>query len=201
MAEIKVVLFDLGGVLVNLNGQPIKSEWLPGGISAKDSWQRWSDSQVVQAYEKGEMSSETFINDIILEQGLSISSEQFVDTFIHWPTGLYPGVLEFLAELRGKITIGLYSNTSELHWPRLMGEMQLEGKFDHYFASFQIGMHKPSVNSFRYVADRMQYSTKEVFFVDDNSRNVDAARCAGMKSEQTKGLEAVKLAIRQAGIL
>ena len=201
MRDIKVILFDLGGVLVELDGLPIKNQWLNNPIDETESWRLWSRSQFVKEYEKGRISSNQFAAGVIEEQGLNVSEQEFLNHYVRWPLGLYPGVLDLLAKLKNQYTLAIYSNTSELHWPRLMGEMQLDGKCDFYFASFQIGMYKPEVESFLYVAEQIKVEARHILFFDDNSINVEAAKTAGMLAEQVKGVEQLKLKLNQYQLL
>lgn len=192
---IKAILFDLGGVLIHLDGPPIKSDWLSSPITDKQSWALWSNSKYVKAFEQGRISVDEFARGVVKENSLLISSKQFTKYFIQWPTALFPGSLELLGSIRKNYTLALFSNTSELHWPRIMGEMKLQGKFDHYFASFQINMFKPDVDSFHYVAEKMSLKPEQILFLDDNSRNVSAAHQAGMQSDQVKGIDEVVKAL------
>lgn len=192
---IKAVLFDLGNVLVELDGPPIKSEWLDSSVTPEESWRRWTSSLFVEKYEKGLISAPEFVEGVIGEQGIRVGAAEFVEHFTLWPKALFPGVLEMLADLRSRYTLALYSNTNDMHWPRMMDEMQLDGKFDHYFASFQIGMYKPDVKSFVYVADKMELEPDKILFLDDNPANVAGAREAGLVGEQVFGIEQVKAAL------
>ncbi len=201
ISNIKAVLFDLGNVLVELDGPPIKPEWLDSSVTPEESWRRWNSSLLVEEYEKGRISAREFIEGIIREQGIHIDADSFVEHYVHWPKALFPGVLDLLAGLRSRLTVALYSNTSDLHWPRLMDEMQLDGKFDHYFASFQIGMYKPDVESFAYVAGKMGLEPSSILFLDDNPANVAGARHAGLVSEQVKGIDQVKNALSRYALI
>lgn len=192
---IKAVLFDLGNVLVELDGPPIKPEWLDSSVTPEESWRRWNSSLFVAKYEKGLIGAREFVECVIEEQGIKVSVTDFIEHYTLWPKALYPGVLEMLVDIRSRYTLALYSNTSDMHWPRLMDEMQLNGKFDHYFASFQMGMYKPDVKSFVYVADKMELEPDQILFLDDNPANVAGALEAGLLGEQVFGIEQVKAAL------
>jgi len=42
--DIRVLLFDVGGVLVQLGGVEAMLEWLGHGISVDELWRRWLQS-------------------------------------------------------------------------------------------------------------------------------------------------------------
>jgi len=190
--DVRAILFDLGGVLVELDGPPLLPEWLDEEISLQENKRRWAQSASVEAFEKGEIKADRFVEGLIRELNLNVSPEVFTERFLRWPANLYPGALNLLEDLRSKTLLALYSNTSELHWPRMMDEFSLRGYFDHHFASFLIGYYKPDVASFNYVANKMQLPEQNILFLDDSAANVEAARKAGMQSVQVQGVEGVK---------
>jgi len=188
--NIEVVLFDLGGVLIELQGQPVKNEWMRHPEDHERNWARWLRSPAAQAFERGESSPQAFADALIAEMDLVVAPETFIDHFTAWPKGLYPGVLPLLEQLRQTdLTVALFSNINELHWPRVMDEMRLDGKFDHYFASHLIGKAKPCADAFRFVAAELQVAPEAILFLDDNQVNVDGALEAGMQAFVVKGIE------------
>ncbi|WP_027856297.1 HAD family hydrolase [Marinobacterium jannaschii] len=188
--NIEVVLFDLGGVLIELQGQPVKNEWLRHPEDHERNWARWLRSPAAQAFERGESGPDAFAEAVIAEMDLTVDADTFIEHFTWWPKGLFPGTLALLEQLRQiDLTVALFSNINQLHWPRVMDEMRLDGKFDHYFASHLIGKAKPCADAFRYVAGQMQVAPGSVLFLDDNQVNVDGALAAGMQAFVVKGIE------------
>ncbi len=197
-AEIKVVLFDLGGVLIELQGQPVKNEWMRHPEDHERNWARWLRSPAAQAFERGESSPDAFAEALIAEMDLTVQPDAFIEHFTQWPKGLYPGVFALLDQLRQTdLAVALFSNINELHWPRVMDEMRLDGRFDHYFASHLIGQAKPSVDAFRYVSSELAVAAESILFLDDNQVNVDGALEAGMQAYVVKGIEQVRQLLEQ----
>jgi len=199
--EIKAVLFDLGGVLIELDGPPIRSDWVEGSLSYEQSWQRWGASAVVNAFETGNLSAQAFIKGVIEEQGLNISATEFRRLFSQWPKGLLAGAASILNTLRGAYTVAFYSNTNELHLPRIMNELNLGQYFDFNFASYEIGFFKPDIMGFEYCVNTMGLEPNQVLFVDDNSCNVTGAREAGLVAEQAYGTEELVKILVEYGCL
>lgn len=191
MKKIDVFLFDLGRVLVELDGPPIKSEWLSAPISDAESWRRWGASRYVEAFESGKISVAQFTQGICKEQQLVISPDAFKRAFTAWPKGLYPGVDGLLQSLKDEYALAFYSNTSELHVPRLVSEMGLGQYFDYAFASCEIGHFKPAKAGFQFVLDQVAVPAGRILFIDDNAQNVLAAQAVGMNAEQAEGFDAV----------
>ena len=195
MKKVDVFLFDLGKVLVELDGPPIKSEWLASPISDAESWRRWAVSPYVKAFESGEISADAFSAGIHQEQQLIISPAAFKEAFTAWPKGLYEGVEALLVSLKAHYTLAFYSNTSELHVPRLVGEMGLGKYFDYTFASCEIGHFKPALEGYRFIIESLNVPAQRIVFIDDNKHNVEAARSVGMHAEQAEGFLAVAAAV------
>ncbi len=193
--NIKAVLFDLGGVLVQLNGLPFCPEWFSSGDVATPKLHEWGISPVVQDFETGNASAESFARFTIEEFSLNTNEESFVQEFTAWPGPLFDGVLPLIRQLKTTTRVAIYSNTNGLHWPRLMEEMGLDGLFDHYFASHLIGLAKPNPKGFLHVAKEMQLAPAEILFLDDNPSNIKSAAGLGFITEQVQGLVAVKAAL------
>src|ERR1035438_1277027 len=92
--DIRVLLFDVGGVLVELGGVEDILAWLGNRITAEELWRRWLQSESVRGFETGQIDAAKFAAGVISEFGLAVEPQQFLDSFVGWPTGLYPGTLE-----------------------------------------------------------------------------------------------------------
>lgn len=199
--NIKVILFDLGNVLVELDGPPFKPHWLREAVSEEENWRRWGFSPLVEAFESGHFGAQEFARRMIAEQDLQVGEEEFIREFSAWPKGLFLGTEKLLGELRERYTLACYSNTSELHWPRLLHEMGLATLLDRCYASFELGCYKPALRGFELIVADLQVKPEEVFFVDDNGANVEAAKKAGLVARQARGLATMKLVMQDFGLM
>lgn len=199
--ELSVILFDLGGVLVELPERPIPADWAERTPSSGNKLSDWLTSPAAKAFEKGEISASQFGEEIVSEMKLSIAPEDLLTYFTFWPKGLFPGTKALIGRIPPHFSLAIFSNTNELHWPRLMTEMELEGCFDYYFASFKIGMAKPDPAAFRYVVKALSCEPAEILFLDDSRMNVDAARLVGMKAERVSGIGQVAKVLAENGAL
>ncbi|MBI5593893.1 MAG: HAD family phosphatase [Deltaproteobacteria bacterium] len=199
--ELSIILFDLGGVLVELPAQPIPADWTDRAPASGQKSSGWLTSPAATAFEKGEISASRFADEIVKEMKLSITPDEILARFTFWPKGLFPGTKALIGRIPPQYTLAIFSNTNELHWPRLMTEMGLEGCFDHYFASFKIGMAKPDPAAFRYVVNALSCEPSEILFLDDSQMNVDAARLVGLKAERVSGIGQVEKVLAENGVL
>lgn len=201
MSKITTILFDLGGVLLELDGPPIKADWANKPLTHEQNWLAWMNSPVVKQFETGKLSADEFVTQVIPDLGLQVTETVFRQAFIEWPKALFEGAPEILQVLKPNYTLAFFSNTNELHLPRLLKELALAEYFHHTFASYDIGYFKPDESGFAFVCDAMQVSPSEVLFIDDNQINVDGARRAGLRAEQAHGIDAVSAVLRKSGCL
>jgi putative hydrolase of the HAD superfamily len=199
--EIQVVLFDLGGVLVELKGVPTMQAWLNHRVSLEELFGLWLSSPVVRRFETGHATPAEFAEQIIRELSLPVSPEEFVANFQSWVVGLLPGALDLVRSVPSRFTRATLTNNSELHWRRLMTEFGLENAFHHHFASHLTGKIKPDREAFQNVLDTLGCSAGSVFFLDDSTLNVKAARDIGMHAEQVSGPAEARQALIKAGII
>ena len=201
MKNIGAIVFDLGGVLVELSGVSTILNWSGLPMDEATLWQRWLTSPSVRAFESGQIATDDFADQIIVEMQLSVSRQQFLEAFAVWPKGLYPGVTALLNILRDRFTLACLSNTSELHWPRLMNEMGLASQLDHHFASHLMGKIKPDVECFEHMLQDLNLSAGQVLFFDDNIINVDGAKKVGIHAVKVNGIEDVERSLKEFGLL
>jgi len=183
---IRVVLFDLGGVLVELGGI---HHWkkLTNQMDDDAIWRNWLSCPVVRAFETGQCSSLEFATGMVERHGLDISAEEFIDAFAGWPKGLFPGAHEIVDGVADHVQVGCFSNTNELHWNGQQGWEHIQNLFDVHFLSYLMGHAKPDREAFEHVAEELDCQPGEIFFVDDNIINVDGARACGIEAHVAKG--------------
>jgi glucose-1-phosphatase len=199
--EIRVVLFDLGGVLVELSGVPIMLQWMGNRTSPEALLKMWLRSPVVRAFETGQITAEEFGDELIAEMVLPVARERLLAEFACWPQRLFPGTLDLLGRIPQRYRRATLSNTNALHWPRLMTEMGLANVFDHHFASHLTGKIKPDEEVFYHVVDKLGCRAEEILFLDDSPLNVEAAGRIGIKAIQVKGTVAAEQALVDFGIV
>ena len=199
--EVQAVLFDVGGVLVELGGLEVFRGWSDSTLSDDEIWKLWLGSPAVRAFELGQIEAAAFARDLVEELNLPVGHDHFLDAFTAWPKGLLPGVEDLLGRLRSGLKRATLSNTNALHWPRTMEEMGLGPLFDWHFPSHETGRIKPDAEAFHQVAEALGLAPAEIFFLDDTRINVAAARAAGFQAEQALGVEAAERVLSARGLL
>ena len=130
------------------------------------------------------------------ELGLSLSPDKFLEEFVTWDRGLYPGVALLLDKLRPRFLLACLSNNNELHWKKLIEDYALTNIFHRLYASFQTGLMKPDREAFENVINDLGYSPEEFLFFDDNLECIKEAEEIGMKACQVRGIDEVRKVLK-----
>ena len=198
--RIDAILFDLGGVLIELAGVERMLAWSPALGTTDELWRRWLGSPAVRGYETGRTDRHAFGDAIVAEFGLPVGREAFLDEFAWWPKTLHPGARDLLASLAPRYTLASLSNTNELHWERFEREWSLPSMFHHNFPSYAVGRLKPDADYFEHVLEALDVAPQRALFVDDNRINVEAARAVGLHARQVRSFDELAPALAAAGV-
>lgn len=201
MGNYKLILFDLGGVLIELTGVPRMVELTNGKLTADRLWEKWLLSPTVRLYESGKITTREFGAMIIKEFEMDILPEKYLAGFTAWPRGKYPGVNELLKTLKKTYRIASLSNTNPLHWNRMVDEMDFIHLFDYNFPSHLTSFLKPDLETYNHVVHETGIEPQEILFFDDNELNVRGAKKAGMDGVIVKGTAEAQRYLRSMNLL
>jgi glucose-1-phosphatase len=199
--EIEVVLFDVGGVLLEVHGIAILMEWLEHRVTPEELWRMWFASPVVRAFESGRIGAEEFAAGMLAELRLDMPPSAFLDSFVMWPVRLYPGALELIAHIPSRYRRAVLSNTNALHWPRVADELGLGASFEQCFASHLMGKIKPDREAFEHAVEALACAPRRILFFDDNLVNIEAAQSLGLRAVQVRGIAETRRALEELRIL
>ncbi len=194
---IEVVVFDLGGVVVELG--PLTEILGDDPLPPNEFWSRWLASPAVRDFEMGRCSAEEFGVRLVDELRLSFSASELIERFLAWPHGMFPGSADLISSL--EVPTAVLSNTNALHWDRQVDGEALRGLFDHEYLSFRLGLAKPDLDIFEYVIDDLGVAAGAIVFLDDNQPNVDAARSLGIDAHLVRGDVEARRVLDELGLV
>jgi epoxide hydrolase-like predicted phosphatase len=192
LSRIHVLLFDLGGVLVEFSGVRDLAALLRGRLSESEILERWSRCPYSEQFGLGKLSPQDFGEQFVRDWDIELSPEDFLREFQSWSRRLFPGAMELLTSLRPKFRLAALSNSNELHWKRNTNDLGVTGLFEVAISSHQIGMCKPDPKMYLTALDRLGASPDSVMFFDDVPANVKAASALGIHAFQVDGIEGVR---------
>jgi len=197
--KTEIVLFDLGGVLVNFRGVSQMGKF--AGITDPDElWERWLSCKWVRSFESGRCSELAFAAGVVDDWQLKMSPAAYLEAFRSWPTGVLPGAEELVGEVKSRVPVSCFSNTNALHW-QYAQTWPLMSLFDHAFLSFQMGMLKPDQDAFEHVAGALGVPRGRILFLDDNQLNIDAALELGFSAIRVAGVDEVRRVLAENDVI
>ena len=194
----KIILFDLGGVLLKLR-DPISTFGLQ--IDENEFLRTWIMSPSVRAFESGQIDGDEFARRMIVEMKLPIDWQELLNRFNNWPDGFYPKAIELVGRIPSRYTCAILSNTNAVHWQQVDVPGNFGERFDRYFLSYESGLLKPDQESFLQVIASYACRPEEILFFDDNPVNVAAAGNEGIKSVRIQGPEELEAGLTAASII
>lgn len=189
MKKITTYLFDLGGVIVDLDYQKTINKFSDLGVSnANEMYNQFSQSGLFDKYEKGECTSNYFIDQLKAKTKIGVNKNQIIRAWNAMIGEIPIEKLEFIAGLASQKPCFLLSNTNEIHLEKVMKNVsktpyiQLDSIFKKCFYSHLIGKRKPDVETFKWVLNQMGAAAEETLFIDDSPQHIEGAKNAGLQT-------------------
>jgi HAD superfamily hydrolase (TIGR01509 family) len=180
------VLFDLGKVLCAFDWQRSMTrlqQHIPNLDT--DAFVEWllSPEGPHDAYCRGEIDERYLLDNIHrrIDPREQIEDSWLVELWNDMFTPL-PDSLDIVDDLRGRVRLGLISNTNALHFQHLDRMLDLSSRFDDLTLSFQEGVLKPQRTIFEAALGRARIRPEEGLFIDDLPEHVAAASRLGIRS-------------------
>ena len=181
MITIKLILFDIGNVLVKLTGASIIQNNSREALTKRYVWETWTSIKEVQDFETGKLDPASFSRQIISFYDLKINSSEFIKLFRSAAETKFEGVDSFLRQLSENFELACLTNTNPIQWPKIKDEFGLGKHFNKRYVSYEIGLMKPDKNIYKYVLEDTGLLSHEILFVDDNYENIDSATNLGFQ--------------------
>ncbi len=189
MQGIKNIIFDLGGVILNLDNQRTEDAFTSLGVKDFRSYfGHGHASSFFMEYEVGRLSDQQFVDSIRQLTGLSLSDKAIIDSWNALLLDFPAERIQLLKQLRKSYRLFLFSNTNALHLAALQqiyittfGGGSLEDHFEKTYYSHILGKRKPDKESFEHIIQENELNPVETMFVDDAIINVEGAERVGLR--------------------
>jgi len=187
--NFKNILFDLGGVILDINVQATLKRFYELGFPAE--LMQFPDSMstdLYYKYETGKLDTEQFRNQIRKVAGIEMSDQTFNEAWNAMLVRFPEDRIALLKVLSKRYDLYMLSNTSALH-VKFFEKMYLETAgeamqevFKKLYYSHEIGWHKPDPEAWEYVIRDAAIKAEETLFLDDNIHNIKAAQELGFQA-------------------
>lgn len=185
---IKYILFDLGGVIINLTVFERLSE-ITGIEDRQEVINYWTSLKSVADYETGKISDAEFLRQLKKDLGYSRSERELHEEFKLWCHSVNIQAHNFTIEMISEYRIGVFSNTNPIHHQRLNEIWNTENLPIDEFMSYKLGVMKPNDEAFEYVVMKLGIAQNEILFIDDSQKNVEGAVRNGLNAYLFKNNE------------
>lgn len=187
LQHIKTLIFDFGGVLIDLDRQRCIDSFVKLGFSDVESLlDICHQHDFFLQHEKGLLNDGEFRAEIRRRISHPVTDVQIDQAWNRFLIGVPAYKLDFLSQLRKRYTLYMLSNTNGIHWHWALEHVfneeghRIEDLFDRIFLSFEMKMVKPDVEIFRRVMDETGLNPSETLFLDDAEVNCRTARSLGI---------------------
>mgnify|MGYP003187238590 CR=1 FL=1 len=186
MRQFKNIIFDLGGVLLDLDINRCMTEFEKVGLHDIRRWMTGTNELgFLKEYERGDLTTPQFREKIREEAGRALSDKETDRVWNSMLKEIPEYKLELLLTLRKKYRLYLLSNTNDLHWNVCIPKFEYRGLrvgdfFTHVFLSYQMHQAKPDIVIFQTVLKEAKLLPEETLFIDDSLENCRAAASLGI---------------------
>ena len=193
----KLILFDWGNIVESneigytLN-MAFKEQYRDINNKVKETIERNRKYKItsISTIEK----LEEAYNEIKEELNLNASYNEFLNKYDYYLNKIdyYKDVRDYEISLKDRCSIGILSNLLIIDKDRLNRQVGLEN-YDYVFLSYEFGLRKPDIRIYEKVQEQLPFKKENILFIDDNIKNVEAAKAFGWNAEVAKGTELDKI--------
>lgn len=201
MAKTKNIIFDLGGVLLDLDYQRSVDEFKKLGVeNFEDMFSQFKADDLFEKLETGRISETEFYSTVKKRTTATISDAEIAHAWNALILEFRTESLAFLESISEEFKIYLLSNTNIIHlkyFQQLFAKQTGKPLLDDYFIkawySSEVGLRKPGKEIFDFVIREESLVAGETLFIDDTLINIETAQKMGFKTHHLLPTEKVEL--------
>ena len=199
-AKIKNIIFDLGGVILDIDESIVYKELEKMGISTLELAHSKEFMEIMSRFDTGIYTAPTFRKKTKALLGLEKMTDQKFDAI--WNSTLLDiprERIEAIEKVKKHYKIFLMSNSNVIHYDLYIRDLQLRfgyNEFDELFNksyfSFAEHLEKPDPRFFELILDHEGLLPEETLFIDDSKKNIEAAQALGIHTYNIRRDELVR---------
>lgn len=188
--KIKNIIFDLGGVILNINYSLLTEAFSKIGLPHFEAhFSQQQQRSLFDLFEKGLISSRDFRNKLKEHCKLGITDADIDAAWNSMLLDLPKERLEFLIKIKKNYRTFLLSNTNEIHILFIYNYLKetfnisdLNEYFEKVYLSYEVQMRKPDAEIFELVIDQNGLLKEETLFIDDSAQHIERAKSIGIQT-------------------
>jgi HAD superfamily hydrolase (TIGR01509 family) len=188
LSRVHTVIFDLGGVLLNLDPDRTRRAMVDLGIGHFEQlFTVHKATELFNRLETGGVEPRLFVDTLIREADRPVTAIQVVDAWNAMLLDYRQDSLRFIEQLKQKRHVLLFSNTNAIHYEAFQLSLRettpwrrMEDLFHTAYFSHILGRRKPEPTAYEAIVEEQELDPAATLFIDDNLQNVLGARTAGL---------------------
>lgn len=198
--KIKNIIFDLGGVILDIDETLIFNELKKLDLDGSQLLHNKAFQSLDERFERGIISAATFRKQAKkLLNRPNMSDSTFDDIWNSLLLDIPRERIHALEEIKKHYNIFLMSNTNEIHYDLYVRDLQLrfgykqfDDLFNKSYFSFDVHLLKPDPLFFEYILDHQELKPNETLFIDDTKANIEVAQKLGLPTYNIRREELVR---------
>jgi HAD superfamily hydrolase (TIGR01509 family) len=190
LASFDTIIFDLGGVVINLDYHKTTRAFEAIGLeNFEEMYSQAAQSGLFDDFEKGKSSVPYFVNKLLDFLPSGTSANQVVEAWNEMILDFPIQNLQLLEKLKSSHRTFLLSNTNEIHIQKVHQHLQLVSEhktlhpyFEKVYFSSDIKMRKPDSEIFEFVLKENGLNPKKTLFIDDTEQHILGAQKVGIQT-------------------
>lgn len=201
--EIKNIIFDLGGVLIDWNPDYMYKKIIPDQEQRKWFLENICTLDWNEAQDGGRLIKEA--NELLINQHPEYK-ELILAYYSRWEemlSGSISGTVDIFKELKTNKKHGIYAltNWSAETFPRALEIFDFLHWFDGRVVSGEENTRKPHKEIYDIILTRFNLTPNSTVFIDDNLRNIKAAEELGIVTIHFQSPEQLRKSLQEKNIL
>ena len=200
MQGIKNIIFDLGGVLINIDYNKTTEAFKAISYTEFDNlFSQHNASPLFEALETGKVEEKEFLKQMRSFSFRPVTDEQIITAWNAMIISFRKESLVFLEEFSTKYNLYLLSNTNSIHlkcfqeiFTRDTGKPLLDVYFNKAWYSHLVGLRKPYPEIYEFALQEGDMVPAETFFIDDTAANIETALNLGIKTHLLLSTERIE---------
>lgn len=185
---IKHIIFDLGGVLLNLDYNLTEKAFIEAGVeNFGDLYSQLNQSSLFDKLETGKIPVSEFIAE--MQKLAPLTKQQILNAWNAMLLDFPLRRLQILQQLRLYYDLFLLSNTNEIH-EVTFNKILMDGNgipnigvfFDKVYLSHRVGLRKPEKEIFQLVLEENGLNAEHTLFIDDSPQHIESAKQLGIQT-------------------
>lgn len=190
MSRIRNIIFDLGGVIINLDPARTRNAFTALGASNFEALYSFSQQNgVFDLLDKGLISNASFRDEMRKHITVDVSDQQIDDAWNAMLLDVPEEKIQLLKQLQPRYRTFLLSNTNRIHVDyfskellRVHGSKDFSPWMERCYYSCDIGMRKPDAEIFQFVLNDNNLLAEETLFIDDSPQHITGAASCNIKT-------------------